>query len=133
MNKSLLQPLRPLLIVFAVTNGLFITGRSLLDKNGISQDVLIIGNLVIFAVTLLAFYITYKSFQSGKPQVFVRAMYSSFMLRFFLLAAAAFVYIMIARPNVNKPALIICAGLYIVYTAIETRGLIKMLREKKNA
>ncbi len=133
MNKTLLQALRPLLFVFAFTNAFFITGRSMLLKNGISQEVLIVGNLVIFAVTLLAFYITYQSFRSGKPQVFVRAMYSSFMLRFFLLAVAAFVYIMMSRPNVNKPALVICAGLYVVYTAIETRALVKMLRQKKDA
>jgi hypothetical protein len=45
---------------------------------------------------------------------------------------AAFIYIMLAKKNVNKPALGVCAGLYIIYTVLETTRLTRLLRTKKN-
>ena len=60
-------------------------------------------------------------------------MYGSFMIKFFLIAIVAFVYIMVARKNVNKPGLIVCGLLYIVYTVLETGALMKLLKQRKNA
>jgi hypothetical protein len=55
------------------------------------------------------------------------------MIKFFLIAIAAFVYIMVAKKNLNKPALITCMGLYLVYTFVEVSSLQKLLKQKKNA
>lgn len=132
MNKNLLQSLRPLLIIFILLNAIFITAKSWLAKKGIDQEVLIIGNLILFVVSLSAFLLTNKSLKSSNPNAFVRAMYGSFIIKFFVVAIAAFIYIMVAKKNVNKPALIACAGLYIIYTGLETRALMKTLRQKKN-
>jgi ACR3 family arsenite efflux pump ArsB len=132
MNKNLLQSIRPLVLVFIFLTAFFITSKSWLEKKGVNQDVLIIGNLILFLVSLSAFLLTNKALSSSNPQAFVRAMYGSFIIKFFVLAITAFVYIMVAKKNVNKPALIACAGLYIIYTGIETRALMKMLKQKKN-
>ena len=132
MNKNLLQSIRPLVLVFIFLTAFFITGKSWLEKNEVNQDVLIIGNLLLFLISLTAFLITNKALSSTNPQAFVRAMYGSFIIKFFVLAITAFVYIMVAKKNVNKPALIACAGLYIIYTGIETRALMKILKQKKN-
>lgn len=133
MNKDLLRLLRPLLIIFILINAFAITGKSWLEKNSVDQSVLIAGNLLLFLVSLTAFLITYRSLRSSNPQAFVRAMYGSFMIKFFLIAIVAFVYIMIARKNVNKPGLIACGVLYIVYTVLETGALMKLLKQRKNA
>lgn len=133
MNKDLLRLLRPLLIIFILINAFAITGKSWLEKNSVDQSVLIAGNLLLFLVSLTAFLITYRSLRSSNPQAFVRAMYGSFMIKFFLIAIVAFVYIMIARKNVNKPGLIACGILYIVYTVLETGALMKLLKQRKNA
>lgn len=132
MNKDLLQSIRPLLIVFVLFNTFFITGRSWLEKIGINHNVFIVGNLLLFSVSLLAFLIITKAFASPNPQAFVRAMYGSFIIKFFVITLAAFIYIMVVKKNVNKPALIACAGLYIIYTTIETMALMKLLKQKKN-
>ena len=55
------------------------------------------------------------------------------MIKFFICAIAAFVYIMAAKKNVNKPGLFICMGLYIVYTSLEISSVMKLLKQKKNA
>ncbi len=133
MNKNLLQATRPLLLVFVFITAFCITGKAWLEKNGVSQEVLVAGNLLLFGVSFIAFFITNKAVESQNPQAFVRAMYGSFMIKFFVVAIVAFIYIMVAKKNVNKPALIACAGLYIIYTGIETRALIKLLKQKKNA
>jgi hypothetical protein len=50
-----------------------------------------------------------------------------------VIAIAAFIYIQMAKKEVNKPALFACMGLYLVYTFIEISTLTKMLKQKKNA
>jgi len=133
MNRNSLAPLRPMILVFILVNGFFVAGKSMLAKWGVDQSVVIIGNLILFTVSLSSFLLTRRSLSSSNPNSFVRAMYGSFMIKFFVCAIAAFVYIMAAKKNVSKPALIACMGLYIVYTAIEVSALTKLLKQKKNA
>jgi hypothetical protein len=133
MNKNLLNSIRPLLIIFVLITAFCITGKAWLAKKDVNYEVLVIGNIVLFVVSLLAFVITNRALKSNNPQAFVRAMYGSFMIKFFVVAIAAFIYFMIAKKDVNKPALFVCAGLYIIYTAIETKALMKLLKGKKNA
>ena len=103
------------------------------DKNGIDSTVILAGNFILFIATALSFWISQRSFHSTNPNASVRGMYGSFMIKFFVCLIAAFIYIMIAKKNVNKPALIICMGLYIVYTVMEVSALQKLLKQKKNA
>jgi small neutral amino acid transporter SnatA (MarC family) len=122
-----------MILVFVVMNGLLVAGKNILTRWGIDQDVAIIGNLILFLVSLAAFLITRNSLKSDNPNVFVRAMYSGFMIKLFVCAAGAFTYFMMVRPDINKPGLVFCMVLYIVYTAIEVSTLTKLLRKKKNA
>ncbi len=112
---------------------LFLNREGVFDNAGIDGTVVMVGNFILFLVSLFALIITKRSFNSENPQAFVRAVYSGFILKFFVVAIAAFVYIMVAKKTVNKPALMICAGLYVIYTVMETGKLIKMLRVKRNA
>ena len=133
MNQTSLKLLRPMILIFIFLNAFLLAGKDWLAKKNIDQEVLIIGNLVLFIVTLLTFLLTYRSLKSKNPNAFVRAMYGGFMIKFFVVAIAAFIYIMITKKNVNKPALISCMGLYIVYTFFEVTALLRVLKQKKNA
>jgi hypothetical protein len=133
MNNATLQPIRPLFLIFVSLSAFFITGKSWLLKQGIQPEVVIVGNMLLFIISLSAFLLTKKSFAKPGGNAFIRAIYGSFMLKFFVLAIAAFIYIMIAKKNVNKPGLILCAALYFIYTVLETRALMKMLKQNKNA
>ena len=107
-------------------------GKNFLIKQGVDQEVLIGGNLILFIATALSFYISQRSLASANPRSSVGSLYGSFMAKFFIIAIAAFVYIMVAKKNLNKPALIICMGLYLVYTFVEVSSLQKLLKQKKN-
>lgn len=133
MNKSVFSSILPFIIVFSLVNAFCLTGNDWLQKKAISQEVIIAGNLLLALISIITFFMTHRSLRSENPQAFVRAMYGSFMLKFFVVAITAFVYIMSVKKDVNKPALIICAGLYIIYTAIEIRLLLKLLKQKKHA
>ena len=126
-------PLRPMILVFIIVNGFFIAAKNMLARWGVDQSVVIIGNLILFAVSVLSFVLSRRSLKSENPNVFVRAMYSNFMIKLFVCVATAFIYFTAAKPNINKPGLFVCMALYIVYTAIEVSSLTKLLRRKKNA
>jgi hypothetical protein len=129
-NRS---PLVPIIIFFLLLNALFIAGKNFLERSGFDQTVLIIGNLILFAATLVSFVFAKQGLRSENPQAFVRSVYMSIMIKLFISVIAALVYIFLFRKNVNRPALFTCMGLYLVYTFIEVSVLTKLLKEKKNA
>jgi len=129
MNRKRFLPLLGLFIAVTSFANLF---RSLLFEKGIDADVLTIGNLIIFLVSLLSLYYHIKGFLDKNVQVFLRSAYGSLMIKMFGLAAVAAVYILVMKKEVNKPALFICMGLYILYTALEIKQVFVLLKEKKN-
>ena len=80
MNRNSLQLLRPMLLVFIFLNVFLITARQLIVKKGADQEVLVVGNLLLFVVSVVTFLITYRSLQSSNPNSFVRAMYGGFII-----------------------------------------------------
>ena len=133
MKQNKLAPLRPLFLLFIVFTALFIAGKNWLAKWNINQDVVIIGNLLMLLITLVSYLILVRGLKSSNPHAFVRAVYGSFIIKFFVIAITAFVYIMIAQKNVSKGALIISMIIYLIYTFIEVSVLTKLLKQKKNA
>lgn len=134
MKKEIITRLRPTILLFVLLNGFFITGRTWLAKWGADQTVLIAGNLILFLVTVVSYFVFTRSLRSENPQSFVRAMYLNVMIKLFVCVIAAFVYIRLAGKDLSKPALFICMGLYVVYTVLEITTLTKQLKRiRKNA
>lgn len=100
---------------------------------GIDGWVVLAANVIIFFATAYSFWFTERSLRSTNPNASVRSLYVSFMIKFFVIAIAAFIYIMVEKKNVNKPAIFIAMGLYLVYTFLEVSSLQKLLKQKKNA
>ena len=121
----------PVVIFFAVLNGLFIAGKNFFDDMGFDRNVLIIGNILLFLITLLSFYMARKGLKSTNPHAFVRSVYGSIMIKLFICIIAALIYIAIYQKQLNKPALFTCMGLYLVYTFMEVSILMKMLKHKE--
>ena len=133
MMENKWKPFYPIFILFIILTVVFAAGSSLLENWKIDQQVLIGGNLVLFIATLLSCLVTWKGIYAKTGTGAVRGIYGSFMIKFFICIAAAFIYIMVAKKNLNKPALFICMGLYIVYTFLEVSILTKLSNQKKNA
>ena len=131
INKLVSRQLFSIFFAIAFILIVILDRTKVFDKNGIDGIVILDGNIILFIATALSFWVSQRSFHSTNPSASVRGMYGSFMIKFFVCLITAFIYIMVAKKNVNKPALIICMGLYIVYTVLEVYSLQKLLKQKK--
>ncbi|WP_336518581.1 hypothetical protein [Pollutibacter soli] len=127
------KSLSPLIILFVLLNMLFIVFRSFLEKKGFNVDVLLIGNLVLWLITLFSAVMLQKGLRATSTAGFLRSVYGSFMIKLFLVAALVFGYLMLNKENFNKPAIFSCMFLYLVYTFIEIRGLLKLSKQNPDA
>ena len=124
--------LSPLVLLFVMLNTLFIVFRKKWEAWGIDSQVLIIGNLFLFAITFVSFLIAKKGLQAKNPHAFMRSINGSIMVKMFLTIIAAGIYIAIYKKELNKGGLFICMGLYLIYTFLEVSILTRMLRQKPN-
>ena len=92
-----------------------------------------VANLLLYLLTLFLFRRTYKSFADPNPQVSIRAIMSGFMIKFFVLASTALLYIFYLRKEVSIPILAGSAVLYILYTAAEISALLRLLKSPDHA
>jgi ACR3 family arsenite efflux pump ArsB len=127
------KPFSPVILLFIILNALFLTGRNTLDGWNVDQKVLIAGNILLFVITLISFLLAQRGLKSSNTHVFVRAVIGSIMIKLFVSIIAAFIYISIFKKQINKPALFICMGLYLIYTFLEVSILTKQLKLKSNA
>lgn len=133
MQKSFFRPLLPVILLFVILNVFFISGRMMMAKWNVDQAVIISGNLILFLVTFISYWLGWRGMNTTNPAAVVRSVYASFMVKFFVCIIAAFVYILMAKKNLNKPGLVACMILYIVYTFLEVSILMKLSKQKKNA
>ena len=132
MKNRRTKAITPLLLFFVILTALLVTGKGMLERWGLDRDVVIIGNILLFLITLLSFNMGLKGLRDPNPHAFVRSVYSSILLKLFLCIIAAFIYISLYGNNLNKPALFTCMGLYLVYTFMEVSTLMKLLKDQSH-
>ncbi|MFL5788405.1 MAG: hypothetical protein ACJ748_10155 [Flavisolibacter sp.] len=120
----------PVQLVFLAIGIFVITAKGLMAAWNIDIRVLTIGNLLLFFITSFSFNLAKKGINNTNPNVFFRYVYVSIMIKLFACVIAAFIYIFLNRGNLNKAALFICMGLYLVYTFLEVSALTKLLKQK---
>jgi hypothetical protein len=130
MTRQRLKGFLPLILLFVVLNAFFISGKHLLQKWNADQDVLILGNALLFIVSIISFLLARRAMNNPNPHAFVRSIYISVMVKLFVCMIAAFVYISLYKSQLNKPALFTCMGMYLLYTFMEVSGLMRMLKQK---
>lgn len=133
MNRSAIRHFMPAILLFIILTAAFLLIKKQLDEWGFDPAVMMTGNLTLFVIILVSYLMCVKGLQTKNNHAFFRLVYGSFIIKLIFLAAAAFIYIMMAKKNVNKPALFFCMGLYIVYTFIEVNTLMKISKQKTNA
>ena len=69
----MLKALRPVMLLFVLLNAFFIFGKNMLDRWGADQQVLIIGNALLFVITLASFMLAQKGLNNPNSHAFVRA------------------------------------------------------------
>jgi hypothetical protein len=132
-NKRFFRIFLPILFVFILSNGFFITSRSLVSKWNIDHDLVIIGNLVLFLATAVSFFLYYKALYNNNVQGFLRLIYGGMFLKMMICLFTAFFYILIAGKAVNKGGIIVCLALYLLYSVVEIVLIMKHTKQRRNA
>ena len=124
--------LLPLLLVFIICNGFFITAGSLLTRWGIDKDVLIIANSLFLLLSLITFFIQKKALGNTNPNVFIRSVMVGMMIKMFVCIIAVIIYRLVAGNNTSKISVFASMFLYLVYLSVEV-AVITKLNKQKNA
>lgn len=120
----MIKKVLPQIILFVVVTTIILIGQSALATKGIDTTVLLVGNTIIFVISTLAHLMYASAMKSSKNYGFVRQVYTGFILKFFALLVLAMVYFYFAR-EVNKPAVFICMGIYLVYNFLGTSQVVR--------
>jgi len=126
------SPARPVIIFFIILNALIVVFRQKLTSMSFNVDVLIIGNIIVFAMTIVSLFLLGRGMKATNTQAFLRSVYGSFMIKFFLVLITVFGYGYFNQGNLNKPSLFTMMFLYLVYTFIEIRSLLKLSKNGNN-
>lgn len=131
MNRQATRYFLPAILIFIALNMIFFVLNTRFENWGFDSIVLSVGNLILFAATLISYWMCVKAVSAKNNYFFFRLIYGSFIIKLVFIAAAAFIYIMVKQKDVNKPSLFFCMGLYLIYTFIEVNSLMKITRKKK--
>jgi len=123
----------PILIIFIGVSLILVAAGSWLGEQNIDFRVLLAGNVILFLATGLSFYLYSKALQGNNIQLFLRMMYSSLLLKMVFGIAGTLLYLFLAGKAVSKAAILGCFVLYIVYTFVEVKVLMRQSKLKKNA
>lgn len=126
---KLRKALRPIIIFFAVVNIVTASLYSTLKKMGFDADVFLIGNLFICVLTLVSFWMMNNGLQSKSTAGFMSSVYGSFIIKLVLAALVVVAYAQWKGNAMNTPALLSSMFTYLVYTYLEVKGLLALVKK----
>jgi hypothetical protein len=128
-NNKITKSFRPIAAVFIVVALLSLLARTWLAAQwNLDGLVLLVGNIVLFLATAFSFYLYSKALRNNNVQVFLRMMYSSLLIKMAFCLIATFVYLYFVGKEVNKAGIIACLVLYMIYTYLEVKVLMRLMK-----
>jgi hypothetical protein len=127
---TLKKTLTPLVLIFIFINSFILLSKNFLISHGFDNELLLIGNFLLFSISIAAMLIQLRGVKSTNPNVFVRSVYVVMIIKLFIVAIVLTTYILLNNRIINKPAIFTLMSLYVVYTVLEVSGLMKLLRKK---
>ncbi len=122
--------LAPIGIVFAICTALLIGLRAQLTALHIDTNVLMAANGFFFLLTVLSSVIQLKSIGHPNPNVFVRMVLSSMMLKMFATVLAVLGYTLWIGEQFNKRAIFLSLFVYLLYLTIEVSITFRLNKNK---
>lgn len=99
----------------------------------INAGVVFFANLLMACLTAASLYIHVKALQNKNPNVFIRSVTATSMMKLIIIAATVFIYLALAGEKRNIYGVIAGMGVYVIYTVFELVQLFqfnKMVHEK---
>lgn len=131
MNKKSTLYL-PLFIVFGLVSILVIIFKDFLAEKDVNSNLILGTNFIFFTLSIAGLFIQRRGAGSENLNVFLRGIYTSLLMKMFLIVGALLIYITIMGGEVNRPAIFICMALYFIFTAVEIKQIMKIVRKKND-
>ena len=109
---------------------LVIVFRDYLLSKDVNTSFILGANFVLFTLSIAGLFIQGRGAGSENLNAFLRGIYTSLLMKMFLIVGGILVYITIMGGEVNRPAIFICMALYFIFTAIEIKQIMKIVRRK---
>jgi len=122
----------PIIILFLVVALLINTSTNFLLHYNINNQVLNAANLFLLSISIFSMTLQLKAMGNKNPNVFIRSVMSSMLLKMFCSMIAIGLYVYTSGNDFNKKGVFISLFLYLIYLSVEVFTLIK-LNNKKNA
>jgi len=133
MKQTLLKRLLPVIVFFILINALLTIFGSFLIVSGFNIKFILVANVILFLLTCFGFFIQNKGVKSSNVHAFIRGVYSSLLMKLFVVVAAILIYILVLGGKVDTASLFTAMAIYLVYTSIEVIQLMKVARKKTDA
>jgi hypothetical protein len=124
------KALRPIYLLFIIINLVALILYKQLKTAGVDTDVLMVGNIFVFALTIVSFYMLNRGLNAKTTFNFMSAVYGSFIMKLVVGAATVVVYVVYAGEQKNLPAVFASMFLYLFYTFFEIKALLELLKNK---
>ena len=125
-TKNLSKVILPLFLLFIVIDAFIIYSHSYFVTTKVDLIAIFVSNCLLFVLSVLSLAMHGKAIQQKNANAMVRSVMGATLLKLFVLATAAFIYLFLKKSaNVNY-TLFIVMFMYIVYTALEVRTALKM-------
>ncbi len=131
-STSLLKYITPLFIVFIFINCLLFAIHAKLAEYNVDAKVVFGANCILFVVSVLCIAMHCIAMKSPNPNVMIRSIMLSTLIKLLVFAIATFVYVFITGKNKSVYAIICSMGLYFIYTFIEVRIALKLNKSNGN-
>jgi hypothetical protein len=115
----------PVVGLFIAVSSIVKLAGSWFTARGFDTFILQTGNLFLFLIFMAATWLQRTGMQQPSTQLFLRNTYGGMMLKLFGCALGALLYIYFNQNAINKPALFGCMLLYVLYTVVEMRIVLK--------
>ena len=117
--------IRNIVLVLLLSSGILYL---LLGRLALDYPLAFGGNALLAVITIVSLLLG-TSGNHSNPHAFMRGIYSGTLAKLFLIAAAAAIYIILKKGQVDKGTLGILGLMYIVYTALETAAMQRISRQ----
>lgn len=120
----------PLIAIFVLVNALCFWYQVPMLQHGINPQVVQGGNGLLFLLAVISAVMHYRAVKAENPYAFIRSIMGATALKLFTLAGAVLVYVYLAGKAKSKYAILLCMGLYIIYSIVEVAGAYRLNKIK---
>lgn len=118
--------LLPFIAIFSIFGICVVLMRAILVNWGIDYRVLLVANAVFFIISIITFFLQQKALTNKNPNVFVRSVMGSVMIKMFGCILAIMLYRLLAPVSFSKVSVFVAMFLYLIYLAAEVKILLKL-------